>query len=185
MSHRPSIRLNSGNHFFFDHPASSTYTIEDVAHNLCKEPRFNGATKGFGIYSVAQHAVNASLIVAPAFAREALHHDDPEAFYKDVTTWLKGMCPDYKRELARGEVQHAERLGLPLTMSPEVKLADRMMLKMEKVALFDRHATEEGFEFLDDIDTAGYEQLVDLTEWSPRYAYKRYIDRHNELEALR
>lgn len=181
MTHRPSIRLNSGNLFYFDDPASSIYTIEDVAHNLCKEPRFNGATKGYIAYTVLQHQVNASYIVDPEFAREALHHDDPEAFYKDLTTWIKRMAPDYVRELERGEFQHAQRLGLPTHMSPEVKVADLQMLKLEKNALFERY-DDLGFEHLSHISTEGIEHLVDLRPWSAKEAYDTYLARHYELE---
>lgn len=180
MNHRPSIRLNSGNLFYFDDPASSIYTIDDVAHNLAKEARFNGATKGLIAYSVAQHAVNVSRILPPPFQREGLHHDDPEAFYKDLTTWLKQMCPDYVAQLQRGEFQHAQRLGLPTTMSPEVKKADLQMLRLEKDALFERY-DDIGFEHLSHIDVSDVADLVDLRPWSPAEAKAEYLARYKEL----
>lgn len=185
MSRRPSIRLISGKHFFFDDPLSSEFTVEDIAFNIGKEPRFNGATFGDLPYTVAQHGVNASYIVEPRFAFEALHHDDAEAFYKDVTTWLKGLVPDYKRELARGEEAVARYFGLPLEMSPEVKVADLQMLKLEKEALFPRfEGIDEGFYHIGDVNIDGLAELVDVNPWQPGEARERYLARHYELLEL-
>lgn len=182
---RPSIRLPSGNHFFFDDPDGSNFTVEDLATNLSKEPRYNGSTDGEFGYSVGQHEVNASYIVAKEFAFEALHHDDAEAFYKDVTTWLKRMLPDYKRELQRGEDAVNRFHGLPLVLSPEVKLADLQMLKMEKLALFKNYQQDEGFEHIRHIPTEGLEQLVDLTPWRPAKTKRLWLKRHRELSRAR
>jgi hypothetical protein len=112
---------------------------------------------------------------------EALQHDNPEAFYKDVSTWLKGLCPDYKAQLERGERAYCSRMKLPWPMSPEVKVADYQMLKLEKMALFQSHPTDEGYQFLDDIDVTGLEHLVDLNPWPPRVAKLRWHERYEEL----
>jgi hypothetical protein len=178
---RHSIRLQSGNHFYFDDPHGSTYTVEDIAHNLSKEPRYNGATDGDWGYTVGQHAVNVSLVVPPEFAFEALHHDDAEAFYKDVTTWLKRRIPDYQRELKLGEDALAKFHGLPEVMSQEVKLGDLQLLKMEKLFLFQGYENDSGFEHIRNIPTDGLEELVDLVPWHPRYTKQRYLQRHEEL----
>ncbi len=185
MTRRPSIRLKSGGFWYFDEPSTSTFTVEDIAHNLSKEARFNGANDSEWAYSVAQHAVNASLIVAPDAAFEALHHDDAEFAYKDVTTWLKGLCPDYKRELRRGEDVLADWHGLPRQMSAAVKTADLDMLAMEKDALF-LGSDREGFHHIEGRQVSeALGHLVDLTPWTPRRAYLEYINRHRELEKAR
>ena len=182
MSRRPSIRLQSGSHWFFDHPETSQFTLEDIAHNIAKEPRFNGANDGFIAYSVAQHEVNASLIAAPGFELEALHHDDAEGFYKDITTWLKGLIPDYRAQLKRGELVIARHFGLPEEESPEVKKADLRMLKMEKLTLFSNHNDNEGFFHLDGIDVEPWMwDVVDLNPWPTEVAYNRWLARHKEL----
>jgi 5'-deoxynucleotidase YfbR-like HD superfamily hydrolase len=179
---RPSIRLASGGYWYFDEPETSTWEVSDIAHNLSKEARFNGSNDGDLAYSVAQHGVNASYIVPIQFAFEALNHDNAEAFYKDLTTWLKGLCPDYKRELKRGEEAVARRLGLPLEMSPEVKLADYQMLKLEKLALFKDSEHTDGFYHIEGVDITNLEHLVDLKPWSARYAKMRWLDRYEELK---
>ena len=186
MAQRPSIRLQSGNHFYFDDPENSIYTLEDIDFNLCKEPRYNGSTDGWLPYSVAQHAVNVSLVVPPEFAFEALHHDDAEAFYMDVTTHLKRRLPDYKAELKRGEDAIARHWGLPLEMSEAVKLGDLQALKVEKLRLFRNYEQDEGFEHIRDIPvSAEQEALINVSQMTTRQAYNRYIARHNELMELR
>ena len=183
---RPSIKLKSGGFWYFDEPSTSTFTVEDIAHNLSKEARFNGANDSDLAYSVAQHAVNASYIAPPGFEWEALHHDDAEFAYKDLTTWLKGLCPDYKFQLARGERVLAERFGLPEEMSPEVKLVDYQMLKMEKMALFASQSEDvEGFYHIEGVDVTGLRDLVELTPWAAPVAKMRWLRRYEELEALR
>lgn len=178
---RHSIRLQSGNHFYFDDPAGSMFTVEDIAHNLSKEPRYNGATDGEWGYTVAQHAVNVSYVVPPEFAFEALHHDDAEAFYKDVTTWLKRRIPDYQRELKIGEDAIADRWNLPRELSQEVKLGDLQLLKMEKLTLFRDYRNDKGFEHIRNIPVDGLEDVVDLRIWTPGEAKARYLARHKEL----
>lgn len=179
---RPSICLASGNHFYFDEPEKNIILVSDLARNLSREPRYNGSTEGEFGYSVAQHAVNASYIVDPVFAFEALHHDDAEAFYKDITTWLKRRIPCYKDELKRGEDALNTHWGLPLEMSPEVKLADLQMLKMEKMTLFPNYNEKsEGFVHIADIDVTGLRERVDLKPWHPKLAEQMYLERHEEL----
>lgn len=104
--------------------------IEDIARGLANECRFSGQIKHF--YSVAQHSVLCSYIVPSKFALEALLHDASEAYCKDIPTPLKALLPKYKSiELG---IEGLIRLvfGLPNKESPEVKLADLVMLKTEK-----------------------------------------------------
>lgn len=182
---RPSIRLASGGYWYFDDPSTSVFTLEDIAHNLSKEPRFNGSNDGDVAYSVAQHEVNASYIAPPGFELEALHHDDAEFAYKDVTTWLKRLIPDYQRELRRGEDVLADFHGLARGMTPQVKLVDYQMLKLEKLALFSNSEHTDGFYHIEGVDITGLDQLVDLTPWSARYAKTRWLERHEEIKSGR
>jgi hypothetical protein len=190
MEQRPSIRLQSGNHWYYDRPEENIFTVQDIAHNLCKEPRYNGSTDGFLPYTVGQHAVNVSYLLDSQYAFEGLHHDDAEAFYKDMTTHLKRRLPDYKRELKIGEDVIARYHGLPLEMSDAVKAADLEILKVEKLALFSGYEEDEGFEHLASINTEVAEALIaegiiDLEPWHPRYTYGRYLQRHEELLNVR
>lgn len=130
MNKDPGLAHPSGGYFKFLEPETSEYTIEDIAHHLAQINRYNGGCRY--PYSVAQHCVNASRIVAPEFAFEALMHDAAEFAFGDMTSPLKRMCDDYRVLLEAGERALAARFGLPETMSPQVKLADMQMLKLEK-----------------------------------------------------
>lgn len=180
---RHSIRLNSGGFWDFLAPEKSQFVIEDIAHNLSKEARFNGATDGDLAYSVAQHEVNASYIVTPGLEFEALHHDDAEFAYKDITTWLKRLIPDYRLLLQEGENVLADWHGIQRDEHPLVKLADLQMLKMEKYALFQSNASwsDGGFHHLQHIDVTGLEAKVDLKPWTPRKAKRLWLKRHFQL----
>ena len=126
----PGLCLPSGGYFKFLDPDTSEYTIGDIAHHLGQLARYNGG--GRYHFSVAQHCVNASWIVAPEFALEALMHDAAEFAFGDMTSPLKRLCHDYRALLETAERSIAARFDLPLIMSPEVKLADMQLLKLEK-----------------------------------------------------
>lgn len=130
MTQDPGLALPSGGYFKFLEPETSEFEIEDIAHNLSHVCRYGGGSKYH--FSVAQHCVNASFIVAPEFALEALLHDAAEAFFGDMTSPLKRLCRDYVLLLEAAEVVVARRFGVPERLSPEVKLADMQLLKLEK-----------------------------------------------------
>src|ERR1043165_2313879 len=90
----PTIMLHSGAWLDFCEPASSEFTIEDIAHGLANICRYSGQCKDF--YSVAEHSILVSE-TAKGFELEALLHDAAEAFLGDITRPLKQMHPDYKR----------------------------------------------------------------------------------------
>lgn len=177
-----SIVLQSGSLFDFEDPYASTFTIEDIAHNLSNLCRFNGGCDTF--FSVAQHSVNVSRIVE---TRQALAHDGAEAFYGDMTTWLKSLCPDYRALLEIGEDAVAERLGVPRGMTPELKRADYLALAVERRHLFRNVrlvATDDGFHHIKDISEKqidAVEMLMCSTPWTPRFAKNAFLERWDEL----
>lgn len=120
----------SGKAFSLINPQRHQIVIEDIAHALARENRFNGHT--FAAYSVAQHCYLASFCVPAEFAFEALMHDASEAYIKDMPSPIKQLLPDYKVLEKRIELAIAERFGLPRVMSEPVKYADLIMLATEK-----------------------------------------------------
>jgi uncharacterized protein len=106
----PAIMLKSGSWFDFCSPASSDFTIEDIAHGLANICRYAGQCKKF--YSVAEHSILVSEI-AVGFEFEALLHDAAEAFIGDITRPLKQLLPEYKK--IESSVQRAVlgRFGVP------------------------------------------------------------------------
>jgi hypothetical protein len=129
----PTILLHSGAYFSFEEPELSDFTLEDIAHGLAMTCRFAGQCPRF--YSVAEHSVHVSRLVASKLAWDALMHDAAEAFICDMPKPLKELLPEYKLIEKRVERAIAARFGLRIPMPPEIKLADVQMLRAEQVQL--------------------------------------------------
>ena len=126
----PTILLLSGEYFDLAEPEACAFQVSDIAHALGNICRFTGHTQRF--YSVAEHSVICSHMVPPEDAMAALMHDASEAFIGDVSTPLKSLLPDYKSVEHRVEQAVWSRLGLPPTLPPSVKVADRRALAVEQ-----------------------------------------------------
>lgn len=124
------ITTFTGRHLDYAAPAVESICIEDIAQALSHECRFAGHLPNF--YSVAQHSVLCSQIVAPELALEALMHDATEAYCKDIPAPLKRMLPDYQRIEEKFDAVIRQRFGLPLQMDIAVKYADLVMLATER-----------------------------------------------------
>lgn len=127
------IQTSIGVHFDLQDPKPEMVSIIDITRALSHINRFTGHTKK--PYSVAVHSLNASYIVPPEFALEALLHDAHEAYTGDVSSPLKSLLPDYRALENRIESVVRQRFGLPAGMSPEVKRADLTMLATERKLL--------------------------------------------------
>ena len=113
--------------------------IEDIAHALALCNRFAGHT--VRPISVAQHSVFvAEQTVSNALEnrkipseRQALLHDASEAYLGDVTKWLKGSpaMAGYREAEERAQTAIYRKFGLPIVMQPDVKDADKFMVRFE------------------------------------------------------
>jgi uncharacterized protein len=121
-----------GEHISLLHPDRSPLLIRTIARSLSRLPRYTSHTRGLLTYSVGQHSWRASYLVPPPFALEALLHDASEAYLNDLSSPVKGLCPDYVVLEKRFELAIAGRYGLPLEQSSCVKMADLIMLTTEK-----------------------------------------------------
>ncbi|HET6960613.1 MAG TPA: hypothetical protein VFI56_28700 [Vicinamibacterales bacterium] len=106
----------SGKMYWPADPRADEIHIEDLAHHLATTNRFGGAAGE--PYSVAQHLVLASTIVAPEFALETLMHDGAEGLTGcDLIRPVKRsgamgvLWEDFEAKNQR--VVH-ERFGLPM-----------------------------------------------------------------------
>lgn len=124
------IITRSGRHFSFTDLSSDNVRNNDIATALSNTCRFAGHLKDF--YSVAQHSVLCSELVAPEFAFEALMHDAAEAYIGDVTAPLKALLPDFRAIEERVDRMIRKTYGLPEIQSLEVKKADLIMLATER-----------------------------------------------------
>lgn len=170
------IRLLSGCLFDYERPHECEVQIGDIAAALSKVCRFAGHIHQF--YSVAQHAINASRIVPPEHAFDALMHDTAEAFTNDLPTPLKFAVPIFKELEVRIETAMSQRFGFAYPLPDAVKLADAQMLALEKVKL-KRDYSE--WTVLEGIETDHIAHLVDLAPMAPARAERLFLERYAEL----
>ena len=132
----------SGQPFWPMDPRPEDIRLDDIAHALALQCRFNGAVMAF--YSVAEHSVRMAkaLNFDRDLAREALLHDAAEAYIGDLVRPVKAHCPDWCAIDARVDAAVRERFGLPPTMSDKVREADLRMLATERRDLLAAQATE-------------------------------------------
>lgn len=155
-------------------PDPSMFHIEDIAHSLSQQCRFTGHTSAF--YSVAQHSVLVSEILAPEHALWGLLHDASEAYLSDIARPAKVQMPEYRQIEDRLERAIAEAFGLPWPMPVEVKGADTILLMTEKRDLMPRSGEYSP------IHSKGVMPLeYRITPWHPERAKSRFLSRYSEL----
>lgn len=170
---RPDILTVSGHYFDFLNPENNVVRVVDIAHALSNVCRFAGHTREF--YSVAQHSVLVSDIVAPENALIALFHDAVEAYIGDVTRPLKNLLPEYRVIEARLQADIFRKLGLPEEIPAEVKQADLILLATEQRDLMPEHDDEW-------VLISGVDALPDsIAPWLPNDAEEYFLDRYHEL----
>lgn len=150
--------------------------ILDIAHALARQCRFSGHTKEF--YSVAQHSVICSKIVAKGFEFTALMHDASEAYLQDVARPLK-IHPSFGQSY-RGAEKRAEKViagvfGTEFPMPPEVKDADNIALVTEARDLM--HGTNNWTPFYQAIDPLP----TPIQAWTPKRAEREFLARFDKL----
>ena len=94
-SAQPTTHISTflGNRFWPTEPRIDRIDIEDIAHGLAYQCRFNGQTSAF--YSVAQHSIMVASILSPHLHKAALLHDAAEAYLGDIVKPLKHLLPGF------------------------------------------------------------------------------------------
>lgn len=111
-------------------PDPDTFAIEDIAHALSLQCRFNGHCKSF--YSVADHSVRVSHAVPPEDALWGLLHDAAEAYLSDLPRPIKVQIPIYREYEDRLMHTLADHFGLSWPMPASVHGADEVLLATEQ-----------------------------------------------------
>lgn len=131
------IQTFTGKKFYPLQPKIEDICIEDIAHSLSMQCRYNGHCKQF--YSVAQH----SAVIAQMWfdgdiqlERYALLHDASEAYLSDIPRPLK-LLPEfafYRNAEKKLQSIIFERFGLEPNEPEEIKKADYEILCQEAMS---------------------------------------------------
>lgn len=128
---KPTICTYLGHEFDVVNPENSVICIEDIAHALALQARFNGHTYAF--YSVAQHSCLVTDNCNDEYSKIALLHDAPEAYLGDIPSPIKQLLGGYKELELRVSRALSHHFDLDLVHIPkEVKEADKKVLAWEQ-----------------------------------------------------
>ena len=124
------IQTYTGGQFWPMDPRAEEIYAEDIAHALSMACRYAGHCLEF--YSVAEHSVLLSRVVAPEYRLWALLHDASEAYLVDVPRPVKPFLANYRETEDRLMAEVCRRFGLALDMPVEIKRADSAILNDER-----------------------------------------------------
>ena len=127
------IETPSGKKFY---PGRPEYDVEDIAHALAFNCRYNGHTKRF--YSVAEHSILVSVLMEEfklGSPLEGLLHDATEAYLTDVPAPFKSLLPDWKALDLQMENALRDQFGLPRGKTGGCREADELALFIEAYVL--------------------------------------------------
>jgi 5'-deoxynucleotidase YfbR-like HD superfamily hydrolase len=124
------VSTYTGKQFFPLAPTPEQIDIEDIAHGLAYQCRFNGQTRHF--YSVAQHSLIVADLVPKRLRRAALLHDAAEAYMGDMVKPLKQLFPLFSDIEAKVMTAIGLRYGVGNFNDRAIKRADLIALAMEK-----------------------------------------------------
>lgn len=123
------IRTFKGIEYWPLDPRPEDVLIEDIAHALANVCRYAGHTSRF--YSVAEHSILVSRLVAPELALAGLLHDATEAYVVDVPRPLKRYLTNYAEIEELNWQAVAAKFDLNPVMHESIKNADNAILVTE------------------------------------------------------
>lgn len=123
------IRTLSGRWISLETLTPADISLDEIAHALSMQCRFNGHTPRF--YSVAEHSVDVSRRLPDAYKRWGLLHDAAEAYLGDMISPVKKSNAAFCDLEGRVLTVIAQRFGLDPMMPSAVLAADRAALTDE------------------------------------------------------
>lgn len=169
------METNSGKKFEFNNIKEDAIVIEDIAEQISKLCRFNGACRGF--YSVAEHSVILSKCVPVEYQLHALLHDATEAYVGDVISPVK-------REFT--SIKEYENKLLPIIFNALGVKYDHMLMDMVHYADIKLLVTEKRqimpnrYSYGDMEDHESYKIKVQGLNW--QNAKQEFLDRWEQLK---
>ncbi len=171
---RTAILLPSGFVLDLSAPDATGLPISDIALCLASQPRWGGAARPW--YSVAEHSVMASRIVAPELAFAALMHDCEE-FLGDWPSPVKVMLGrDFVKERMRPLKDALRRTFGFQDEHPAVKHADLVCMATELRDLLPHAWMDWGH-----LPPPHPDKIVPV---GPDRAYALFLERFDELKHL-
>jgi len=166
------MQLRGGRRFYPLDPRADEVFIEDIAHSLSRQIRYNGLSDLD--VSVGQHSVNAAWIADiegyhAGVQLAALMHDAPETYVADMVRPLKVEFPDYRALEDTVATVIWERFNLPVIDHKLIKYFDNLCLSWEKRDMY--WSAEEWPNMLD-----VPEYCPTMTTWSPDYTKARFLN---------
>lgn len=175
------MQTYTGQDFDPMNPDPERIFIEDIAHHLSLQCRYNGACREF--YSVAQHSVFVSRILPEHLMLAGLLHDAAEAYLGDLIRPVKQEIALYQAIEAQLMIVVHRAFGLP-KLTPEehefIKAADNKVLATEARDLI-KHPLIPGWDWIKEIEPMGFK----IEPISPADAEFGFLVRFEHLAKIR
>ncbi len=167
------LQTATGGQFWPLDPRPEEVKLADIAHALAMKCRYGGHSRGF--YSVAEHSVLLSRLVAPENVLWALLHDAAEAYLADIPRPVKQLLPGWKAIEHRVQAAVCERFLLSPRQPDEVTRLDWAITTDEKAVLMPG-----------DLEWAGLAPPTGarIECWAPERARAEFIRRFVELRPM-
>ena len=164
------IQTYTGRRFDILDPRPEDVCLEDIAHALSMQCRFNGHCREF--YSVGEHSVRVARILPPELQAHGLLHDAAEAYIGDMVRPLKQLLPafaDVERNIMLTVNFRFFGCSYPTDAAKaEIKRADNTMLATEARDLMADPPDDWG------LTAEPVERRI--TPWSARLAEAEFLD---------
>lgn len=170
------ICTHTGGRFDIFDPKPEAVRIEDIAHALAMNCRYNGHTDHF--FSVAEHCIVASMFCDPEFALEVLLHDAAEAYLSDIPKPIKMRWPEFSAHEDVVLRVIFEGLGVTwpdLDVHAHIKYVDLRMLATEKPQVLPR--AQDDWDILEGV----YPYPHTFAFLEPRHAAGAFLNHFNKL----
>lgn len=148
-------------------PDPGMIVIEDIAHHLALECRYNGACKFH--YSVAQHSILGAHRVSSENRLAFLLHDASEAYMHDLIHNVKYNIPFYREAEERLQRVIYEKFGVVVLDYREIKRVDYALMAAEAKALISD---------ISDWDFPEPPLTISIVEWPWRDAEEIFLDNY-------
>jgi hypothetical protein len=158
-------------------PDPERINIEDIAHALSLQCRYNGHVHRF--YSVAQHSVFVSYLLPRHLMLAGLLHDAAETYLGDLIRPVKQEIALYQAIEARLMIAVHRAFGLPYLNSDEqelIRVADNRVLATEARDLI-KHPLIPGWDWIKEIEPLKI-QINPLSSFDAEF---RFLIRFNHL----